>query len=477
MLSNAGAQESTDGLKLLFATSDNDALPEIGQELAPAFFIRLAADSETLFQSLAEHKPEILVIDLDTIVSPGTDVFCYIESIRAAAPHIYLTVISRTHLKNARIRTKKSGADEFLLAPIGFPELRDHLLEAGQQHRRHLEAVHLRGELARRNSLCDMIGGSEPMQRLYETLRRVASSHSTVLLRGESGTGKELAARAIVDLGPRRGQPFISVNCAALPETLMESELFGHEKGAFTGAHATQLGQIELADSGTLFLDEIGSLPLLLQSKLLRVLQEKTVQRIGAKSPRKIDFRLIAATNDNLDQMVRQGQFREDLFYRICVIPVALPPLRDREGDIPLLLDHYLTKYCTAGNLRHKRFSPEALQVLETGAWPGNVRELENLVQRLALMVDGDTISMQHLPEKVLYESTASYDEILVPPEGLDLEDELTRIEVAYLLAALRRAGGKTAAAALLHIPVEKMKYLCRKHRIHEDQIKLNGKR
>jgi DNA-binding NtrC family response regulator len=472
LLTSAGAGEPKDGLKLLFATSDDGALPEIGQELAPAFFIRLAADSASLFQNLAEHNPEILVIDLDTIVPPNTDVFAYIESVRAAAPEIYFLVISRTPLKNARQRTKSSGSDEFLSAPIDFPALRDYLLVAGQRHRRHLEAMQLRGELAQRNSLCDMIGGSEPMQRLYETIRRVASSNSTVLLRGESGTGKELAARAIVSLSSRRDQPFISVNCAALPETLMESELFGHEKGAFTGAHATKPGQIELADHGTLFLDEIGSLPLLLQSKLLRVLQEKTIQRIGAKSPHKIDFRLIAATNDNLEQLVRQGQFREDLFYRICVIPVQLPPLREREGDIPLLLDHYLTKYCTAGDLPPKRFSPEALQVLESSAWPGNVRELENLAQRLALMVDGDTISMQHLPEKVLYESTASYDEILVPPEGLDLEDELTRIEIAYLLAALRRAGGKRAAAALLHIPVEKMKYLCRKHHIHEDQIK-----
>jgi transcriptional regulator with PAS, ATPase and Fis domain len=304
------------------------------------------------------------------------------------------------------------------------------------------------------------------MQRVYEALRRVASSNSTVMLRGESGTGKELAARAIVSLSPRREQPMISVNCAALPETLMESELFGHEKGSFTGAHAARPGQIELADGGTLFLDEIGSLSLPLQSKLLRVLQERAVQRIGGKSPRKIDFRLIAATNDNLDQMVKEGRFREDLYYRICVIPIFLPPLREREGDIPLLLDHYLKMYCAAGDLPVKRVSPGALQILETSGWPGNVRELENLAQRLALMVDGELIEVQHLPEKVIYDSTSNHDDILVPAEGLDLEDELTRIEIAYLEAALRKAGGKTAAASLLRIPVEKMKYLCRKHRI-----------
>lgn len=462
----ATAAESHDGMRLLFATSDDAALLDIGQVLAPAFFIRIAADSTSLFQSLVEHTPEIVVIDLDTIVPEGDDVFGYVESVRSAAPQILCLVISRTPLRNARQRTKKAGGDEFLLAPVDFAELREYLLEAGEEHRKRINAKQLRGEIAQKNSFCEMIGGSEAMQRVYETLRRVASSNSTVMLRGESGTGKELAARAIVSLSPRRDQPMISVNCAALPETLMESELFGHEKGSFTGAHVARPGQIELADGGTLFLDEIGSLSLPLQSKLLRVLQERAVQRIGGKSPRKIDFRLIAATNDNLDEMVKAGQFREDLYYRICVIPVFLPPLREREGDIPLLLDHYLKMYCAASSLPAKRFSPEALQILETSAWPGNVRELENLAQRLALMVDGELIEVQHLPEKVIYESTSNHDDILVPAEGLDLEDELTRIEVAYLQAALRRAGGKTAAASLLRIPVEKMKYLCRKHRI-----------
>jgi two-component system response regulator PilR (NtrC family) len=462
-----------DGLKLLFATSDEAAYPDIGQELAPSFFVRLAPDSASLLQSLEEHAPEILVIDLDTIVSDGVDVFEYLESVRAAAPRVLILVISRTPLRNAHQRTKKAGGDEFLLAPVDFAELREYLLDAGKRHRKELEAKQLRGEIATKYSFCDMIGGSEAMQRVYEAVRRVASSNSTVMLRGESGTGKELAARAIVSLSPRRDQPFISVNCAALPENLMESELFGHEKGSFTGAHVSRPGQIELADGGTLFLDEIGSLSLPLQAKLLRVLQERTVQRIGAKSARKMDFRLIVATNDDLDQMVKNGQFREDLYYRICVIPIFLPPLRKRDGDIPLLLDHYLKMYCTANDLPQKRVSPEALQILETSAWPGNVRELENLAQRLALMVDGELITVQHLPEKVIYDSTANHDDILVPEGGIDLEDELTRIEIAYLQAALRRAGGKTAAAALLGIPVQKMKYLCRKHRIGGVEVKI----
>ena len=246
----------------------------------------------------------------------------------------------------------------------------------------------------------------------------------------------------------------------------MESELFGHEKGSFTGAHASRPGQVELADTGTLFLDEIGSLGLALQSKLLRVLQDRSVHRIGAKSPRTVDFRLITATNDNLEQMVEAGRFREDLYYRICVIPISLPPLRERDGDVPLLLDHYMRMYCIAGDVPVKRFSPDAMQTLESSSWPGNVRELENLTQRLALMVDGEVIDVEHLPQRLVIESAASQDKILIPPEGVDLDEEMRRIELAYLQAAIRRAGSKRGAAGVLGIPIEKVKYLCRKHGI-----------
>jgi len=453
-------------LRMVFATSDDAALTDIGQELAPSFFINLAPDSGALFKSLEEHAPDIVVIDLDTIVPGGQDVFSYVESVRAAAPRILFIVISRTPLNKARQRTKKAGGDEFLLAPVDFAELREYLLEAGEEHRRQLQAQSYRDEIAHKSSFCGLIGGSEAMRRVYEALRRVAPSNTTVMLRGESGTGKELAARAIVSLSPRRNGPFVGVNCAALPETLMESELFGHEKGSFTGAHAARPGQVELADGGTLFLDEIGSLGLALQSKLLRVLQDRAVQRIGGKSPRKIDFRLITATNDDLEDMVRKGQFREDLYYRICVVPIAMPALRERDGDVPLLLDHYMRMYCTASELPIKRFSPEAMQVLETSTWPGNVRELENLTQRLALMVDGEVIGVEHLPEKVILSSASSNDHILIPAEGVDLDNELIRIELGYLQAAIRRAGSKRAAAALLRIPIQKMKYLCRKHEI-----------
>jgi two-component system response regulator PilR (NtrC family) len=322
-------------------------------------------------------------------------------------------------------------------------------------------------EKAEQLSFAGLTGTSEAMQRVYEAISRVAESSSTVMIRGESGTGKELVARAIVSLGPRAEKPFVSINCAALPENLIESELFGHERGAFTDAKTARAGHIELAHTGTLFLDEIATLGLALQSKLLRVLEDRAVTRIGGQTPKKIAFRLITATNEDLEEMVHTGRFREDLYYRINVVPITLPPLRERAGDVPILLDHFLRIYCTQNGIPLKRLDPEVMHVLEEDPWPGNVRELENLVQRLVLMVDGATIKVQHLPQRMLYNSATSKESLLIPEEGVNFDQEMSRIEVAYVEAALRRTGGsKMAAARLLQIDKQKMHYLCRKYRI-----------
>ena len=246
-----------------------------------------------------------------------------------------------------------------------------------------------------------------------------------------------------------------------MPENLIESELFGHERGAFTGANEAKPGQIELADGGTLFLDEIATLTLPLQTKLLRVLEDRQVQRLGGRQARKIDFRLICATNEPLEEMARSGKFREDLYYRIHVVPIQLPPLRERTGDIALLADYFLRVHLLANGLEQKRLTPDALAALEEHSWPGNVRELENLIQRLVIMVPGPTIDLEHLPQQLLAQSITAHEAILLPENGVRFDDEIRELEVALLAAALRRSdGSKAAAARLLHLDSQRMKYL-----------------
>jgi len=317
--------------------------------------------------------------------------------------------------------------------------------------------------------LGDLLGVSDPMRHLFDSIRRVAPTAMTVVIRGESGSGKELVARAIHDLSPRRDRPFVSLNCAALPETLMEAELFGYEKGAFTGASVTKEGRIELAHHGTLFLDEIGTLTPALQSKLLRVLEEHSLVRLGGKRSIKVDFRLLSATHQNLEEAVREGHFREDLYYRIHVVPVFVPALRERVEDIPLLADYFVEVYCAANRLPRKKVSNEAMEALKRYRWPGNVRELENVVQRMLLMTDEETLGPNHLPSSIVSPAIAADDarDFHLPPEGIRLEDHVAAYERHWIAAAIGRAGGvKVQAARLLGLNKDKMKYLCRKHHL-----------
>jgi transcriptional regulator with PAS, ATPase and Fis domain len=341
------------------------------------------------------------------------------------------------------------------------------LLRAIEKRALELEGRRLVQQAESKTAFFGIVGASPAIQKVYQAIEAVARTGASVVLRGESGVGKELVAQAIVQCSDRPDQSFVALNCSALPDTLMESELFGYEKGAFTGADSAKPGLIELAQTGTLFLDEITTLPPNLQSKLLRVLQERFVRRLGGRSAKKIDFRLITATNEDLEDCVRKGRFREDLYFRINVVPIFVPPLREREGDIPLLVDHFLRIYCAASKKPVKTLKPDVLEILEDYSWPGNVRELENMVQRLVVMNNSSTITAEHLPQNLLYSSKASQEAILIPEEGVDFDAELQRIEVAYLNAALGRTGGKkAAAAALLQIDPQRMKYLCRKHLI-----------
>ncbi len=451
--------------RIAIVTTDESAVPEVERHLAPAFEARYLDSWDQIAPLLTQLPQDAIILDLDTVGESTADGLDLLARLRSMDAGLVLVAFSGSHSRQVRLKAEELGADEFFVAPVNFHELRIVLERALERRSMEIENRRLREQLVQKYSFCELIGGSEPMRRVYDAITRVANTNTTVLIRGESGTGKELVARAVVMCGSRAEMPFISVNCGAIPETLIEAELFGHEKGAFTGAHASRQGHIEAANGGTLFLDEIGNLPVGLQSKLLRVIEERAVQRLGGKGAKKIDFRLITATNEDLEDAVRQGRFREDLYYRIHVIPIFLPPLRERPGDIPLLVDHFLRLYCTANRMALKRLDPEAMELLEQYHWPGNVRELENLVQRLVLMAGGPIIGLKHLPQQLLYVSTASQESLLIPEGGIDFDEEMTRIEAAYLKAALRRTSGRKAAAAqLLRINPQRMKYLCRKH-------------
>jgi DNA-binding NtrC family response regulator len=390
-----------------------------------------------------------------------------VEQIRIIRDDVVIAAFTRSNQRTIPLKASQAGADEFFRFPINYDELKIVLCRAIEKRALELEGRRLLQQVEDKSVFCGLLGISPAMQKLYRAIEAVASTTASVVLRGESGAGKELVAKAIVQCSDRAERPFICVNCSALPESLMESELFGYEKGAFTGADAAKPGLIELAQGGTLFLDEITTLNLNLQSKLLRVLQERSVQRLGARASRKIDFRLVTATNENLEDCVSKGRFREDLYFRINVVPIFVPALREREGDIALLADHFLRTYCASSKKPLKTLKPDVLETLEAYVWPGNVRELENVMQRLAVMVAGPTITLEHLPQQLLQHHATAQEAILMPEGGVDYDAEMERIEVAYLNAALRRTGGKkSAAASLLQIDGQRMKYLCRKHKI-----------
>ena len=455
---------------VLIVTTDEGVRPEAEACLAGGCDLRMLRSWDELTAVISKHPPDAILLDLDTVGERSKDGITALGELRALGRDTVLVGLTRSNSRNLRLQAVGAGVDEYFVAPINFLELRSVLDRALDKRAFEIECRQQRSQQTERESFCDLIGGSEPMLRVYDAITRVAESLSTVLIRGESGTGKELVARAIVALGPRAQKPFVSINCAALPENLIETELFGHEKGAFTDARTARAGHIELAHTGTLLLDEIATLGLALQSKLLRVLEDRAVTRIGGQAAKKIDFRLIAATNEDLEEMVRAGRFREDLYYRINVVPIIIPALRDRTGDVPLLLDHFLRLYCGANNIPLKRLDPEVIQILEEDAWPGNVRELENLVQRLVLMVDGPVVKIQHLPQRLLYNNATSQESLLIPEQGVNFDEEIEKIEVAYVTAALRRSGGsKIGAARLLQVDKQRMHYLCRKYRIGKD--------
>jgi DNA-binding NtrC family response regulator len=453
--------------RVVIVTTDELVRPEAETYLAPDYDLHVLQTLDELMALIKREPPEAIFLDIDTVGERSDDGIAALTELRLLGPDFVLVGLTRSNSRNLRLKAVDSAVDEYFVAPINFEEVRIVLGRALQKREVEIEYRNRHQEELDQQSCGDLIGGSEAMGRVYDAIRRVSDSGSTVLIRGESGTGKELVARAIVSLGSRSDKPFVSINCAALPENLIETELFGHEKGAFTDAKTARPGHIELAHTGTLFLDEIATLGLALQSKLLRVLEDRAVTRIGGKVPKKIDFRLVAATNEDLEKMVHAGRFREDLYYRINVVPIVVPPLRERLEDLPVLVDHFLRIYCHANKKPVKHVESEVWAVMEDYAWPGNVRELENVIQRLVLMNDSPLIGLKHLPQQLLVASNASQEAILIPEEGVNLDTEMDRIELAYLTAALNRSGGKkSAAASLLRIDPQRMKYLCRKRNL-----------
>lgn len=458
---------SPERYSLAVITDDAEMFPEIRKNLGGEFRTSLATTEEEIKALLEQSELHAILFDLDCIGDGPIDGLDILEEMRMIREDVVLAAFTRSNQRTIPRKASRAGADEFFLFPLNYEELKIVLTRAIEKRALELEGRRMIQQAESRSAFCSLIGASATMQKLYQTIQAVADSNTTVVLRGESGTGKELIAKAIVQSSDRADQPYICLNCSALPESLIESELFGYEKGAFTGADAARAGLIESAQNGTLFLDEITTLNPGLQSKLLRVLQERTVQRLGGRSSKKIDFRLICATNDDLEDMVHKGQFREDLYYRINVVPIIVPPLREREDDLPLLVDHFLRIYCAASKKPLKTLQPEVLEILEEYSWPGNVRELENLIQRLVVMVSGPNITVEHLPQHLLQHSASGQEAILIPEDGVNFDAEMEKIEVAYLNAALRRTSGKkSAAAALLQIDGQRMKYLCRKHSI-----------
>ncbi len=458
---------SPERYSLAVITDDEEPYPEIRKQLGGEFRTSLATSQSEIKDLLEQPELHAILFDLDCIGDGPSDGLDVLEEIRKIRDDVVLIAFTKTSSRTVPLKASQAGADEFFPFPLNYQELKIVLHRAIEKRALELEGRRMIQQVESGASFYGLVGTSPAVKKVYLAVEAVAQTGASVVLRGESGVGKELVAKAIVACSDRADNPFVALNCSALPESLMESELFGYEKGAFTGADSAKPGLIELAHGGTVFLDEITTLNPSLQSKLLRVLQERSVQRLGGRSAKKIDFRLITATNEDLEDCVRKGRFREDLYFRINVVPIFVPPLRERKGDVALLIDHFLRVYCASARKPLKTLNPDVLEILEDYPWPGNVRELENIVQRLVVMNNSPVITAEHLPQNLLYSSTASQEAILIPETGVDFDAEMEKIEVAYLNAALRRTNGKkSAAAAVLQIDPQRMKYLCRKHKI-----------
>jgi two-component system, NtrC family, response regulator AtoC len=401
-----------------------------------------ASDGPAALEAVRSGDVDVCLLDVRL---PGMEGIEVLERLKRLDAGLEVVLVTAVRTVRTAVEAMKLGAYDYLTKPFAVEDLRSVVNRALERRALQREVRYLRDELARHEGFDQLVGRSPAMRRVYEIVRQIADTTATVLITGESGTGKELIARAIHRQGGRRDRPFVAVNCAALPAELLESELFGHERGAFTGAHARKLGKFEMAHTGTLLLDEVGSLRLDLQPKLLRVLQEREIERVGGSRAIGIDVRIIAATNADLRQAVAAGRFREDLFYRLHVVPIAVPPLRHRREDVAPLARHFMAKYALQFGKTVTDLSPGALGALERYHWPGNVRELENIVARSVALASEPTVQLDQIP----------LDVALAPAEAtaedqLNLREARHDVERLLILRALDRAGGNQTVAARL---------------------------
>jgi len=426
--------------------------------LEEGYAVTAVASGEEGLRTLQAEQYSLVITDMKM---PGIDGVGVLKGVHALSPETLVIIITAFGTIDIAVEAMKSGAYDYITKPFNRDGLRLTVAKALQFSAIKAENSDLRHELSARSDFKAIIGNSPEMAKIFQVIEKVAPTEATVLITGESGTGKELVARSIHAKSSRTAAPFIAVNCSAIPRELLESELFGHVKGAFTGAVKDRAGKFELADSGTIFLDEIGELPLELQPKLLRTIQERVIEPVGGTAEKKLDLRIIAATNLDIGKALSEGLFREDLYYRLAVIPLHLPPLRERKEDIPLLVRHFSIKHGGAD----VRFDTEAIAALSGYEWPGNVRELENLVERLLIMRSSNTLTLNDIPDKVRANgrSAAPVKIINLPDDGCSLEE----LEREIVTEALNRNGwNQTAAARFLRIPRHTLIYRMEKYRI-----------
>ncbi|MFW6131535.1 MAG: sigma-54-dependent transcriptional regulator [Candidatus Aminicenantaceae bacterium] len=429
--------------------------------------VKTALSAPKALELIEKEEFDLIITDIKLPEMSGLEVLKKVKNKKSDIPVIVITAYGT--VKQA-VETLKAGAMDYILKPFDVDELKIVVSQGLERKRLQEENLLLRKELKDKYNLENIIGKSRKMREIYGLIEKIASADSTVLISGESGTGKEMAARTIHTLSQRRDGRFVSINCGALPENLLESELFGYVKGAFTGAVSNKKGMFEAAEEGCLFLDEVGEMAPWTQVKLLRSLQDKKIRRVGSTEEIPIDARIIAATNQDLKQKIKEGQFREDLYYRLNVISLEMPPLRERKEDIPLLISYFLDKYCQQMNRVNKRITPKVMKVLEAYPWPGNVRELENLMERIVAIEERQTITEDCLPEDILNPDKAFESELKLMT-GFNLKVFLDGISKKYIKEAYKQSEGNLKKTSeLLGISYRSLRHLIDKYELKFDK-------